>query len=363
MSATIELVGLEKVFHPGGIRAVGPVDLCVGAGERLAVLGPSGSGKSTLLRLVAGLEAPTAGEVRIDGRRVDNQPPSARDLAMVFQTPALYPHRNVFENLAFGLRARRVARPEIRRRVDEVAARLGLSDVLRRRPYALSGGQRQRVALGRAFVRRPAVLLLDEPFSALDAPLRADLRAALSELHSAYGSTLLHVTHDQSEALAIGDRLALFEQGRLVAEGEPQGLYDQPPNRFVGAFLGLPPMNFLQVSARREGDRTVVQLSGSEALDFEVPASRMPREGPLVLGIRPEAVQVGEPDQETPMLPARVERVERLGHESVGVLTLDGERIHVRLGPHLPFAPGEPVSCGVPLEEVSWFDPESGIRM
>ncbi len=175
MSALIELKGLKKTF-PGGVRALEPLNLRVEPGEKLAVVGPSGSGKSTLLRLIAGLEPPSAGEVWINGRRVDAQPPSSRDLAMVFQTPALYPHRNVFENLAFGLKARGTPRAEMRRRVEEVANRLGLSDVLDRRPQALSGGQRQRVALGRAFVRRPGVLLLDEPFSALDAPLRADLR-------------------------------------------------------------------------------------------------------------------------------------------------------------------------------------------
>ncbi len=364
MPAPIELKGLEKTF-PGGVRAVAQVDLSVKAGEQLAVVGPSGSGKSTLLRLVAGLEPQSGGEVWIDGRRVDLLPPSSRDIAMVFQTPALYPHLDVFDNLGFGLRARRVPRGEIRHRVQEVADRLGLSDVLNRRPYALSGGQRQRVALGRAFVRRPAVLLLDEPFSALDAPLRADLRAALAEFHEAYGCTLLHVTHGQSEALAIGDRVALFEEGRLVAVGEPQTLYDRPPTRFVGGFLGSPPMNFLEVVIRREGDSAILRLRDAEVADGVIPGPRVPREGSMTLGIRPESIQIGGrgDQEETVAFEATVERVERLGHESIGVLSVDSGDIHARLSSHPEVRPGEAVSAWFPLSEATWFDDETGVRI
>lgn len=362
MSAAIQLKNLQKTF-PGGVRAVAPVTLNVEAGEQLAIVGPSGSGKSTLLRLIAGLEPPSGGEIWISGRRADGLPPASRDIAMVFQTPALYPHLNVFANLAFGLKARRVPSSEIRSRIDEVATRLGLSDVLARRPHTLSGGQRQRVALGRAFARRPAVLLLDEPFSALDAPLRADLRTALAELHRAYRPTLLHVTHDQAEAMALGDRLALFDLGQLQALGTPQALYDHPPSRFVGTFLGSPPMNLVPVSILDRGETVLLSTDAGPALDL--PRSLVPQPGSLLLGIRPESLHLGAPADPSSHLTihAHLERLERLGHESTAILRLNSLRLLARLPAHSPLPTGDSVPVSLDLSQASWFDPQTGHRI
>ncbi|RMD78569.1 MAG: ABC transporter ATP-binding protein, partial [Gammaproteobacteria bacterium] len=242
--AELALEGLGKVF-PDGTAALRGVDLAVGEGELLVLVGPSGCGKSTLLRLVAGLERPSAGRVRIGGRDVTTLPPQRRDVAMVFQNYALYPHLSVAGNLAFPLRMRGVPRAQRRRRVAEVAALLGLEGLLERRPGELSGGQRQRVAMGRALVRRPQVLLLDEPLSNLDARLRVQLRAELAALQRRTGVTTLHVTHDQAEAMTLGHRVAVLRAGRLEQVGQPEALYREPATAFVAAFLGSPGMNLL----------------------------------------------------------------------------------------------------------------------
>ena len=242
--AQIELHQVSKAFAPGA-PALDRVDLVIAEGERMVVLGPSGSGKTTLLRLIAGLETPDAGIIRIGGRDMAGVPPHRRDVSMVFQNPALYPHLSVFENLAFGLRARGVARDERRRRVHAVAEMLGVGRLLERRPAGLSGGERQRVALGRAVVREPRVLLLDEPFSNLDDPLRAALRGELVKLHRRFGSTVVHVTHDQSEALSLGQRLAVVHEGRIMQVDTPGGIYERPAHRFVASFVGSPGMNLV----------------------------------------------------------------------------------------------------------------------
>ena len=244
--ATLELRDLSKIY-PGGVVGLAGLDLSVLPGEFLTVVGPSGSGKSTLLRLVAGLDRPDSGSILIDGRPAADRPPHLRDVAMVFQNQSPYPHLSVFENLAFGLRARRAARAEIPERVRAVAAGLGLADVLDRRPATHSGGQRLGVALGRALARRPKLLLLDEPFSNLDAPLRLASRADLLALHRSLGITTIQVTHDQSEALALGYRVAVLNEGRLAQVGTPEEVYSRPEDRFVASFLGEPPMNFLRV--------------------------------------------------------------------------------------------------------------------
>ena len=252
--AQVELRGVSKRY-PGGVEAVAAVDLTIADGALFVIVGPSGSGKSTLLRLIAGLETPDAGSVWIDGRRADGLAPRDRDVAMVFQHPVLYPHLSVFENLAFSLRARKVGRAELERRVTAVAEDLGLLDVLGRPATALSGGQRQRVALGRAIVRQPRMFLFDEPLSGLDPPLRASARADLMGLHRRFPTTTLHVTHDQDEAMAMGDRVAVMERGRIVQEGTPREIYDHPRHRFVAEFMGSPPMNFLTCQRRpRRGE-------------------------------------------------------------------------------------------------------------
>ena len=268
--------GLQEI-RPGSPRARF-ARLSIPEGERVVVLGPSGSGKTTLLRLIAGLETPDAGTVSIAGRDMQRIPPHRRDVAMVFQTPALYPHLNVFDNLAFGLKARRIARAERGRRVREVADILGIGRLLNRRTWELSGGERQRVALGRAVARRPAVLLLDEPFSSLDEPLRAALRAEVVELHRRFGSTLVHVTHDQAEAMSLGQRLAVLHQGRLMQLGSPREIYERPAHRFVAAFVGNPGMNILEAEPGHADDLGVRPESVTITRDAERCFERRPLE-------------------------------------------------------------------------------------
>ncbi|WZO98034.1 ABC transporter ATP-binding protein [Isosphaeraceae bacterium EP7] len=338
--ARIELRGVSKRF-PGGVVGLGPLDLAVNSGEFLAVLGPSGSGKSTLLRLVAGLETATAGEVWAGGRRIDGLPPRDRDVAMVFQDPALYPHLSVGDNLAFGLRARGVARDETRRRVAEMAELLGLSSVLARMPATLSGGQRQRAALGRALVRRPLVLLLDEPFSALDAPLRVALRGELAALQRASGTTTLFVTHDQGEAMAVGDRMAVLDRGQLLQVGTPAEVYDRPASATAAAFVGSPPMNLLM---GRIGDGGRFRLDAA---------------GSVMLGLRAEHVHI-PPRPGDLAAPGRVVRIETTGHERLASFDAGGQALIARLPAAADLAVGSVLDLGLDLARGVWFDPTTG---
>ena len=258
MSAPVSLERVTKVYD-GEVRAVDDVSLDVAAGEFVVLVGPSGCGKSTLLRMIAGLERVTAGTVRIGGEDVTTAAPPDRDIAMVFQNYALYPNKSVAENLAFGLRQRKTPKEEVARRVGEMSAMLGLEELMARRPAQLSGGQRQRVAMGRALVREPQVFLLDEPLSNLDAKLRTTMRAELARLHERLGITTVYVTHDQVEAMTLGQRVAVMRDGVLQQFGDPQTLFHQPVNLFVAAFIGSPTMNL--VSARCDGER--VAFAGS----------------------------------------------------------------------------------------------------
>jgi ABC-type sugar transport system ATPase subunit len=358
--AQVELRGLSKTFA-GGVRAVEPVDLTVGDGELFVVVGPSGSGKSTLLRLVAGLETPDAGSLWIGGTRADGLPPRDRDVAMVFQHPALYPHLSVFENLAFGLRARRHPKAEVSARVGEVAAMLGLADLLPRLPRTLSGGQRQRVAMGRAIARRPRVFLLDEPFSDLDAPLRAAIRADLIDLHRRLGATMILVTHDQAEAMAMGDRLAVMERGRVVQTGTPRVVYDRPATRFVAGFIGSPPMNLLPCDVARDGDRLEIRVVGCDVC-WTVPITedwtasvRDRAPGRFDLGLRPEHLSLSS-DPSRRSAPAEVRRLEPLGHETIATLTLGPHPLKLRLPPCPGVLVGDRVSVAVDSRQPAWFD-------
>lgn len=332
----IGLKGVAKVF-PNGVAAVAGIDLAVGGGELLAVVGPSGSGKSTLLRLIAGLEEPTAGSVWIDGRDVTPLPPRDRDVALAFQEPALYPYLTVFDNLAFGVRARRLPEAEVRARVREVAATLELSDVLGRRPATLSGGQRRRVALGRAVARRPRAFLFDEPLTGLDAPLRAAIRADLLDLHRRTGAPMILVTHDQSEALAVGDRVAVMESGRVVQLGAPREVYEHPATTFVAGFVGSPPMSLLT-------PRTDGALPGR-------------------LGYRAEHVAIARDDE--PRDPAlcwlpgtyEVVLVEFLGYGSIATVKIGAdERLRARLPADRGAQPGERVAIGLDDRRATHFD-------
>jgi ABC-type sugar transport system ATPase subunit len=370
--AEIQLREVTKSYA-GGIPAVHAIDLTIAPRELLVVLGPSGSGKTTLLRLLAGLESPDAGGVWIDGRDMTGVPPHRRDVAMVFQNPPLYPHLSVFDNIAFGLRARGVSRNQARAQVNTVAGLLGLDALLGRRPSALSGGERQRVAIGRAIARQPRVLLCDEPFSNLDPPLRVALREEVAELHRRFGSTLVLVTHDQSEALLLGDRVAILDRGRLLQCGTPREIYERPVDRFVAGFVGSPPMNLLPVELVPEGDRTRVHLIAADrSLSWTMPAGAGPRETPasgqVELGVRPESVAVhaaGCPPAATssPILEAQVRGLEYNGHEVLATLSIGPHRLVARLPSGPPIRDRSHLRITLDLGRSSWFDPERGVAL
>jgi ABC-type sugar transport system ATPase subunit len=369
--AQIELRQLAKVF-PGGIAALQPIDLSISPGELLVVLGPSGSGKSTLLRLIAGLDAASAGSVWFEGRDVTNLAPHRRDVAMVFQQPALYPHLSVFDNLAFGLKARGVSRQQARSKVNTVAGMLGLDHLLARRPSSLSGGERQRVAIGRALARQPRVILLDEPFSSLDLPLRAGLRDQVVDLHRRFGTTLVHVTHDQAEALLMGNRVVILERGRMLQCGTPQSIYNDPVNRFVATFVGAPPMNVLPCQIECEGDSVkVIPLAADVVLSWTPGTDSLPPgwEGTTKLfdlGVRPEAITVNRVDGPTeapsprPKVIAQVRRLEFNGPELLATLALGPHRLIARLPASQPIEDGQRVEVLFDLSRAVWFDQSTG---
>jgi multiple sugar transport system ATP-binding protein len=342
----LDLDGLHRAFGP--TTAVDDVSLTVDSGELLVIVGPSGCGKSTLLRCVAGLDDPTAGDLRVDGQSVVGVPPEVRDVAMVFQNYALYPHMTARENLGFGLRMTTSLSAEaITERVESVAETLGIEALLGKRPKALSGGQQQRVALGRAIVREPSLFLLDEPLSNLDATLRAEMRTEIQQLQASLGVTTLYVTHDQVEAMTIGDRLAVMRDGQLEQVGTPQECYFEPASRFVAGFLGEPSMNFLSV--RREGDR----LAGDVEMTLPAGLGDLPTGRGLTLGVRPEAVELADTDD------ARRGTVRVV--EPVG----DGTYIHVDVGTttltaavegDVRVSPGTTARVRLPPERLHVFD-------
>ncbi|MGE5185812.1 MAG: ABC transporter ATP-binding protein, partial [Acidobacteriota bacterium] len=296
----VELTGIRKVYE-GQTRPVIPdLDLTILAGQMVVLVGPSGCGKSTTLRMVAGLEEPTAGTITIDGRDVTHLPPAERDIAMVFQSYALYPHMTVFENMAFGLRIKHVANDEIVRRVRAAAASLGLEPYLERRPKALSGGQRQRVAIGRAVVRQPKVFLFDEPLSNLDAKLRGDMRREIARIHRESKATAMYVTHDQIEAMTLADQIVVLKDGVVQQIGSPVEIYERPANRFVAGFFGTPTMNFLAADLAQTGERQSARGAG-----FEIPLQTAPALRPaqaasdrIVVGIRPEKLSLTRRDSD-----------------------------------------------------------------
>ena len=312
----ISLERVSKVF-PGGVVAVDDVDLAIGDGEFIVLVGPSGCGKSTLLRMIAGLEGVSGGTIRIGDREVTELAPRARDIAMVFQNYALYPHMRVWDNLAFALKLRRVPKPAMRERVGSVAGVLGLKELIDRKPGALSGGQRQRVAIGRAMVREPEAYLMDEPLSNLDAKLRVGMRAELARLHERLGTTTVYVTHDQVEAMTLGDRVAVLRDGTVQQCDTPERLFDEPANVFVAAFIGTPPMN-LAPGEVRDGR---VRFAG-----IEVPLDGAAARGEVIAGVRPTDLAVREGDGH-PVLPAKLEVVERLGSESHVIFAVDAPRL------------------------------------
>ena len=326
--ALVRLEGVTKTF-PGGTVAVRGIDLLAEDREFLVLVGPSGCGKSTVLRMVAGLEAPTSGTIYIGDRLVNEVAPKDRNVAMVFQSYALYPHMTVHENLAFGLKLRKLPREETRTRVDRAASLLGLSPYLDRKPRALSGGQRQRVALGRAIVREPDVFLFDEPLSNLDAALRTQTRTEISNLHRRLATTMIYVTHDQVEAMTMADRIAVMNEGALMQVARPMDLYHRPANRFVASFIGSPSMNFFE-GAIEDGA-------------FRMPGFTLPLTGRLekarghrgaaVLGLRPEHLTLADSADGQDVVKARALSVEPMGNEILLYVELEGGRATARLGP------------------------------
>jgi ABC-type sugar transport system ATPase subunit len=332
--ASVSFAGVVKRF--GEVEAVRELTLDIDDGEFMVLVGPSGSGKTTALRMLAGLEAITEGEIRIGDRVVNRVAPRERDIAMVFQDYALYPQMKVRDNLAFGLRRRKLPKEEVARRVARAAESLGLDELLDRRPRQLSGGQQQRVALGRALVRDPQVFLMDEPLSNLDAKLRVQTRGEIKRLQQEIGTTTVYVTHDQVEAMTMGDRIAVMQNGRLEQVGPPEEIYERPANRFVAGFIGSPAMSFAEPGA--------------------LPA--MPAD--VVVGVRPEFARPWAEGLIGP-IDGRVDYVEALGRETfAGVRLDDGTLIVVEVEGRARVQPGEPFSFGLVREGLRFFDPETG---
>ncbi|MCK9923623.1 ABC transporter ATP-binding protein [Frankia sp. AgPm24] len=356
----------------GGTKAVDGVSLDIADGEFLVLLGPSGCGKSTLLRAIAGLLAPSEGRILVDGRDVTDIPARGRDLAMVFQSYALYPHLTVARNIGFPLRARRVRRAEIRQRVTEVAEILDLSALLDRRPRELSGGQRQRVALGRALVRDPGAFLMDEPLSNLDAQLRTATRTEITELHRRLGRTFIYVTHDQVEAMTMATSVAVLNKGRLEQIGSPTDVYDQPASAFVAAFLGSPPMNLLDAElALRDGQLHAVAPGVNVALGIETTTAGTAAGRAIQLGIRPEhllattttAVVADSTGAGHAGLRGTIRTVENLGSEEIAHCVLGAAEVRVRARRPAGFTAGDAITLDVRPEHTHLFDRDSGRRL
>lgn len=350
--AKVEFLSVTKTYA-GSVRALDDLSLSIEDGEFVVVLGPSGCGKTTLLRVLAGLESPSSGAITMDGEPVGHRAPRDRDVAMVFQNSALYPHLTAHANIAFGLRRRGVGRSEADRRVREIAEQLGVRSLLRRKPKALSGGERQRVALARAIVRRPRAFLLDEPLSNLDAGLRVELRRQLKVLHRAFGVTTVYVTHDQEEAMTLGERIAVMCEGKIRQTGPPLDVYNVPADRFVAGFVGTPTMNFIEGRLVRAGDE----------MAFEIGPKRIPLEGRIaeaaigsirdecVLGVRPERLRL-TPDDSAAPLTGKVVAVEPRGDRKDVHLASPGVgRLIARVDASFPAA--EQVAFGITIDATS----------
>ena len=360
--ATVTFDGVWKKF--GEVVAVNDLSLEINDGEFMVLVGPSGCGKTTSLRMIAGLEEITQGTLSIGDRVVNHVAPKDRDIAMVFQSYALYPHMTVYDNMAFGLKLRKTPKADIDRRVKEAAAMLSAENLLDRKPRELSGGQRQRVALGRAIVREPAVFLMDEPLSNLDAKLRVQTRAEIARLHQRLGTTTVYVTHDQVEAMTMGQRIAVMSEALLQQVGSPQELYDHPDNRFVAGFIGSPSMNFLEVDVTRTGD--AVQLKG-DGIDIPLPDRYMAgfksfTGNKLVAGLRPEHLDV-EAAPPSGKLEGNADVVEYLGNEELIHFSVGGNDIVALIGSEHRVKPGDDLTLNIPLEKVHLFDPESGLAL
>ena len=360
--ADIRLERVTKLFKQ--VRAVDDVDLTIADGEFMVLLGPSGCGKTTLLRSIAGLEQLDTGRIFIGDRDVTDLPPRSRRIAMVFQSYAVFPHMTVFENIAFGLRMQKIAGPEVKRRVEGAAELLHIGELLQRYPAQTSGGQRQRIAVARAIAKEPQVLLMDEPLSNLDALLRLEMRAELKRLLGEIGSTTIYVTHDQVEALSMGDRIAVMRSGKLVQVGDPLTIYDAPVDRFVGAFIGNPPMNFLPARIEARDGGLVAALDGAG----EVPLGPRPetlagRDGQeLLLGIRAENIEIDvEPRPGGPR--GRVLVVEPLGSHNLVTLRIGDEQLKATTRPDATLTRDQEVGVVIDPARIRWLDAERGLAI
>ena len=364
--AGVRLENVRKIYGNGYV-AISGADFEVADGELLVLVGPSGCGKSTLLRMIAGLETITEGTLSIGGRVVNEVAPRDRDIAMVFQSYALYPHMSVAENFAFGLKLRRVPRDEIARRVAEVAATLGMEELLQRRPAQLSGGQRQRVALGRALVREPSVFLLDEPLSNLDAKLRLSMRAEIARLHNRLGATMIYVTHDQVEAMTLGQRIVVLSGGEVQQIDTPTTLYERPANIFVAGFLGSPAMNVFRGRLRVFEDLAALDLGQSILLPLgRTPvALRASSDRSIAVGLRPEDLRPedSKTPEAFPRLRGQLEVVEPVGNEMFLYLRFAGSELVVRTPPGAPPLCGESISLAFDPERLHFFDAETERRI
>jgi sn-glycerol 3-phosphate transport system ATP-binding protein len=357
--ASIALRRVEKTygFGPKAFKAIHGVEAEITDGEFVVIVGPSGCGKSTLLRMVAGLEEITGGEIAIGARVVNRLEPAERDIAMVFQNYALYPHMTVYDNMAYGLRNAKVPKDEIERRVQKAAGILELGGLLERKPRQLSGGQRQRVAMGRAIVRQPQVFLFDEPLSNLDAKLRAQTRLEIQKLHRELGITSLFVTHDQVEAMTLAQRMIVMNAGRIEQIGTPEQVYGAPATTFVAGFIGSPPMNLLTGQATAAGFEIAAQV-------LRLPGAA-PRQGSLMMGLRPEHAEwVTNPDAAEDCWPLQVEVVEMLGAERLVHGHLAGTAFTLRIDGTLPPpAAGQTIALRVASQRLHWFDTTNGQRV
>jgi multiple sugar transport system ATP-binding protein len=362
-AVAIALEHVSKIFANGRV-AVRDLTLEIGDRELLVLVGPSGCGKSTVLRLIAGLEAPTSGRIVIDGRDMTDVPPNERDLAMVFQSYALYPHKTVAENLAFGLRMRGVDRAAIASRVGAVAATLQIDRLLELKPAQLSGGQRQRVALGRALVREPRAFLLDEPLSNLDPQLRVETRAELAQLHQRLGATMIHVTHDQEEAMTLGDRIAVLRDGAVDQVAPPLEMYRRPVNVFVATFVGSPKMNLLDVAVTaRDGGLAINGHGFSIDAVTDAPPVTIDQSAPLLLGIRPRDVALVKPGHGDAV--AEMNLIEPLGHEAIVRARLDAGGPEVTLVVNADEVPASLETIGVMFrrDRMHFFRRDDGRRL
>ncbi|TNB46065.1 sn-glycerol-3-phosphate ABC transporter ATP-binding protein UgpC [Martelella lutilitoris] len=353
--ASIELEKLVKDY--GAFRAIKGIDLSIEDGSFVTFVGPSGCGKSTLLRMVAGLEEISGGRLKIDGKVVNDLEPRERDIAMVFQDYALYPHMSIAENIGFGLKMRGVAKAEIEKQVKEAADILQITQLLERKPGQLSGGQRQRVAMGRAIVRRPQVYLFDEPLSNLDAKLRVDMRTQIKRLHTLLKTTTIYVTHDQVEAMTLADHIVILKDGVIMQQGKPVSVYERPVSRFVGEFIGSPKMNIIESRLASEGGAAELRF-----YEFSLPVAGGDENGKAVeIGIRPEHLIPCAPEEA--LFSARIDVLEPLGSDTHAICLLGDTEITARLAPDPSYHPGQILHFTADADKIHFFDTKTGARL